>query len=96
MWIRNLFDSLNSRHSHATVRKEPRQRPAVCRLAVQSLENRCVPAPLSIGDVTVIEGVSGTKDAIAIVRLSEPSTKFVSVDYTTSSGSARACGLPAS
>jgi len=94
MWTRNLFDSLKSWGSNTPVRKrrreEPQRRPASCRLAVEALEDRCVPASLSIGDITAIEGVSGSKDATVIVRLSEPSTKTVSVNYTTSNGSARA------
>ena len=87
MWIHTVFDSLNPWRSLAPVRKvgcnEPRQQPAGCRLAVEALEDRSVPASLSIGDVTVLEGVSGTQNAAVVVSLSAPSTKTVTVDYLT-------------
>jgi hypothetical protein len=47
-----------------------------------------VPASLSIGDVTVIEGDSGTQTGAVVVTLSEPTTKNVTVNYTTANGSA--------
>jgi hypothetical protein len=43
---------------------------------------------LSVGDLTVIEGVAGTKNAEVIVSLSEPSSKTVSVSYATANGTA--------
>ena len=87
MWIHTVFDSLNPWRSLAPVRKvrcnEPRRQPASCRLAVEALEDRSVPASLSIGDVTVLEGVSGTQNVALIVSLSAPSNKTVTVNYLT-------------
>jgi hypothetical protein len=42
-----------------------------------------VPASLSISDVTVLEGVSGTQNAAVVVSLSAPSNKTVTVYYQT-------------
>src|SRR5262245_2073898 len=87
MWIRNLFDSLKPWRPRApaqtTWREASCRRSAVSRLAVEALEGRCVPASLSISDVAVMEGVSGTQNAAVIVSLSEPSTKTVTVNYNT-------------
>src|SRR5262245_47652412 len=64
-----------------------RRRPSATRLDVEALEDRSVPASLSIDQTTmVMEGVSGTQNAEAIVRLSQPSKRTVTVDYYTSSG----------
>jgi chitinase len=62
-----------------------RRRPSATRLAVTTLEDRSVPATLSIGDVGVWEGVSGSQNATAVVRLSQPSNRTVTVDYYTRS-----------
>jgi hypothetical protein len=94
MSIRNLFDSLNPSRSPTRLQKvrreEPRQRPVACRLAVEALEDRSVPASLSLSDVTVLEGVSGTQNAAVLVSLSAPSNKTVTVNYTTANGAALA------
>ena len=87
MWLRNLIDSLNPRNSRSPGRahcraKAPR-RSAATRLVVDALENRSVPASLSISDVGVWEGVSGTQNAEAVVRLSQPSNRTVTVNYYT-------------
>jgi hypothetical protein len=58
------------------------------RLHVEPLEDRCTPATLSIGDVTVLEGTSGTQTAAVTVTLSEPLKKPVSVNFATINGSA--------
>lgn len=87
MWIRNLLDTLRSWRSHTPAHKARRneqlRRPTSCRLGVEALEDRAVPASLSIGDVTVMEGVSGSPNALVIVSLSAPSTKTVTVNYKT-------------
>jgi chitinase len=92
MWIRNLFDSLKPWHSRTPVQKawreKSRRRPAASRLTVDALEDRCVPASLSVGDVAIMEGVSGTQNAALIVTLSAPSTKTVTVNYNTAYGTA--------
>lgn len=89
MWIRNLFDRLYQGRCRPSVqparRGTPRRRPAPCRLAVEALEDRSVPASLSISDVTVLEGISGTHNAAVTVRLSAPSNKTVTVDYHATS-----------
>jgi hypothetical protein len=66
----------------------PRRHSASTRLAVEPLEVRCVPASLSVGDVTVSEGVAGTQTAAVRVTLSEPLNKPVTVDYRTTDGAA--------
>src|SRR5262249_14659846 len=48
------------------------------------------PPALSIGDVAVTEGDSGTTDATFTVSLSAASGKTVTVDYATADGSAAA------
>jgi hypothetical protein len=60
------------------------------RLGIEALEDRCVPATLSVGDVTVTEGTSGVQYAAVRVTLSEPLRKPVTVNYGTSNGSATA------
>jgi hypothetical protein len=97
MWIHTVLDLLNPWRALAPVRKirrnEPRRQPASSRLAVEALEDRSVPASLSISDVTHLEGVSGTQSAALIVSLSAPSTKTVTVNYETTTifgGTARA------
>jgi hypothetical protein len=67
-----------------------RRRPAAPRLGVEPLEDRVVPATLSVRDVTVVEGASGVQNAAVHVTLSEPLKKTVSVSYGTSNGTAAA------
>lgn len=45
---------------------------------------------LTVGDVSVSEGAAGTKTAAFAVRLSEPSGRPITVEYTTADGTARA------
>jgi ribosomal protein L35AE/L33A len=47
---------------------------------------------VSIGDVTVLEGNSGTVGATFTMRLNAPSGRQVTVDYTSADGTARAPG----
>jgi len=89
MWIRNLFDSLKPRRLHTPLEKArpkaARRRLTACRPAVETLEDRSVPASLSISDAVVMEGVAGTHNAELKVLLSAPSNKTVRVDYRASS-----------
>lgn len=59
-------------------------------LSLESLEQRCVPAGLAIGDVVVTEGTSGTRFVEVPVTLSAPAAKTVQVNFQTVAGSARA------
>src|SRR5262245_3447575 len=95
MWIPNVFDRLLLWRSQTSVRltrrEGPPRRPVPCRLSVDALEDRSVPAAsLSISNTTVLEGVSGTQNAELVVRLSAPSHKTVTVNYSTVSGSGSA------
>src|SRR5262245_52448590 len=56
--------------------------------AFDRLEDRTVPASLSINNAFVSEGNSGTTDAIFTVFLSEASTQTVTVDFFTANGTA--------
>jgi hypothetical protein len=62
------------------------------RLSVEPLDDRCVPATLSVGDAVVTEGVSGVQNAAVTVTLSQPLKKPVSVNYGTANGTATAGG----
>jgi chitinase len=86
MEIRRLLGLLKSSRSH----QYTRPRSAGPRLSVEALEDRSVPASLSIGDVTVMEGTSGVSQASVVVTLSEASTRNVTVNYATANLSALA------
>jgi hypothetical protein len=70
----------------------PSRPRAAARLSLEALADRLVPSTLSVGDATGIEGISnaGTRTAAVVVRLDAPSTKTVSVNYSTADGTARA------
>ncbi len=68
----------------------PRRRPAAGRLAIEALEDRCVPASLTVSDVSILEGNVGTTNALVTVRLSAPSSSPVTVNYSTANGTALA------
>ena len=70
-----------------SIRSLTKRRP----LGFESLESRWVMAApaLSIADVAVVEGHSGTKQAVFSVTLSEPSKQIVRVRYATTAGSAQ-------
>ena len=53
------------------------------RLHVESLDDRCVPATLTVGDVTMMEGTSGVQYAAVPVTLTEPLNKTFTVSYRT-------------
>jgi hypothetical protein len=82
MRFRNPFAAPNSGPGPA------RRRRSAPRLTVESLDDRVVPAALSVGDVTVVEGASGVQNAAVTVTLSEPLRKPVTVDYRTANGTA--------
>src|SRR5262245_53662906 len=84
MWFRSLFD-FRKRGARRTNR-----RPSGCRLAVESLDERLVPASLSIGDAAIVEGNQGTQYAVVNVNLDAPSKQTVSVNYATGDGAATA------
>src|SRR5437867_1833698 len=79
-WLQKVF---GSRNAHA-----PR-RPT-CRFAVETLEDRLVPATLTVSDATLIEGNTGTTNAFVTVKLSSNSNPPVSVNYSTANGTALA------
>src|SRR4051812_45229054 len=92
MWFRNLLDSLKSGGSRTPAQQArhgaARRRPAARRLAIEALEDRCVPASLTVSDVSILEGNAGTRNALVTVSLSGSSNSPVSVDYSTANGTA--------
>lgn len=58
--------------------------------ALEALERRIMPASLSIGDVTIVEGNDGFQYALVSVNLDGPSHKTVTVKYATADGTAKA------
>jgi hypothetical protein len=87
MWFRSPLHSLSSRPT-SKWSNSARRRPRTC-LAVASLEERCVPAArFTIDDVSIVEGNSGSQNAIVTVRLTEPHGNNVEVSYNTADGSA--------
>jgi hypothetical protein len=86
MLFRSLLDTLMPRRNSRRSRRAPS--PLTNRLAVESLEDRLVPAAmLTIGDASIVEG---TTNAVVQVHLTEPHGNSVTVDYSTSNGSATA------
>ena len=69
--------------SHPTSAPRP-----VARLSVEALDDRVVPAALSVGDATIIEGNTGTQYALVSVTLDAPSKQTVTVNYATGAGTA--------
>jgi len=57
-------------------------------LSVEPLDDRIVPARLSVADATVVEGNAGTQYAQVTVRLDTPSWRTVTVNYATAGASA--------
>ena len=62
------------------------------RLSVEPLDDRIVPARLSVAAAAIVEGNSGTQYAQVTVRLDAPSQRTVTVNYATAGGSATAGG----
>ena len=89
MWFPTLFDSVKTARSRTPVCH--RRRPAGYGLAVEVLEDRLVPASLSVSDFTLLEGNTGSTNAIVTVTLSAPSAQTVTVQhYSTADGTALA------
>src|SRR5262245_54856215 len=92
MWFRTVFDSLKARTRRSpvrTTRRSPsRLRPASYRLGVEPLEDRLVPASLTVSDVSIVEGSAGTRSAMVTVSMIGSSNPTVSVDYRTANGTA--------
>jgi large repetitive protein len=94
MRFRTLFDALNQDASRPPVQPvrqgASRPRPAPCRLAVEALEDRSVPASLWVSDVTLVEGHAGAQYAEVRVSLDAPTNKTVTVNFGTADGTALA------
>jgi Calx-beta domain len=95
MGFRHLFDTLKPQRSRTpgrqARRRSPCRQPAPCRLSVETLEDRYVPAAvLALGDVALLEGNDGTQHAEVTVTLSEPHGNNVTVSYRTGAGTATA------
>jgi hypothetical protein len=95
MLFRKLTDFLipgRSRTAAQPTRRGPaNRRPTPCPLAVETLEDRCVPAAtFSLGGATVLEGNAGTQNALVTVTVSEPHPNSVTVNYSTADGTATA------
>jgi hypothetical protein len=93
MWLKNFFGARKPDPARARVRPTQREnvrQPATCRLAVESLDDRFVPAALSVSDALVVEGAGTTQLAVVSVSLNAPSNKTVSVNYATANGTATA------
>ena len=86
MLFRSLFDGLKSMSARHWA---TRQRPVTRRLTLEALEDRAVPASLSVGDVTLLEGNVGTQYASVPVTLSAPSAQTVTVNFRTADGTAK-------
>jgi hypothetical protein len=82
MSIRNMLEFFSPRSGS----RSKKQRPS--RLRLESCDDRAVPASLSISDVSILEGNSGTRNAQVTVSLTGASNPTVSVGYVTASGSA--------
>jgi len=82
-----LFDRLFRFVKHRPAGAARRRR---VRLTLEALDERLVPASLSVGDAVILEGNSGTQYALVSVNLDAPSKHTVSVNYATADGSASA------
>jgi len=85
---------LGGRRERSTTRRGKRSRsrkPLDVRLSLELLEERAVPAVLTINDTTVLEGNGGTPNqAIFTVSLDQVQTQDVTVNYGTVNGTATA------
>lgn len=82
MFFERLFRFVKHRPTGAA-----RRRPV--RLTLETLDERLVPASLSVGDAVILEGNSGAQYALVSVNLDAPTNKTVTVNYATADGSAR-------
>lgn len=69
---------------------QPSWSRSVARPHVEVLDNRIVPATLSVTDAILIEGNAGTRYALVSVTLDAPSRQTVAVRYATVDGTAKA------
>ncbi|MCI0379871.1 MAG: hypothetical protein L0215_20000, partial [Gemmataceae bacterium] len=87
MSFRTLLNRLIARPYSNRDRKA--LRPATCRLALESLEDRLTPAAvMSVWNAAILEGNTGTQNVAVTVTLSEPHSNAVSVNYSTADGTA--------
>src|SRR5262245_30513516 len=90
MSFRTLLDRLRP-GAMSNRRGRTRLQPRTCRLDVESLEDRAVPAAmLTIGDVAIVEGNNGTQCALVTVNVTEPHGNSITVNYNTADGTANA------
>ena len=85
MIFRQLFRSSEAGGS----RRLTQQSSGRCRLGLEALDDRIVPASLSVGDTAVVEGDGTTQIAVVSVTLNAPSNRSVSVNYATANGTAK-------
>jgi hypothetical protein len=90
MLFHDLFRSRNSGPTRRPIQQSRGRQPAPCRLAVEALDDRIVPASLSVTDDLIVEGAGTTQLAVVSVTLNAPSNKTVSVNYATADGTATA------
>jgi chitinase len=70
---------------------QARARRRACGLAVEALEDRLTPSGVfSIGDITILEGNTGTLNALVPVTLTGAHGNNVTVEYRTTAGTATA------
>jgi hypothetical protein len=72
----------------AAARTRRRARAGTFHQQFDWLEPRCVPAELTISNASILEGASGTTDAVFTVFLSQATAQTVTVDFFTSNGTA--------
>ena len=93
MWYRSLFHSVSHRSSSDPARQAPHlaeRKPAGRPVHVEPLEERLVLSSVTVADVAVTEGDAGVRQALVTVRLSQASSKAVTVNYRTADGTATA------
>jgi VCBS repeat-containing protein len=84
-WIPGWLKSRRELSARGTRKPSP-SKPR--KISIERLEDRSVPATLSITDVSLTEGNSGQKDFVFSVSLSEASAATVTVQYSTAEGTA--------
>lgn len=92
MWFRNIFDFAKAGHSptRASRRGDERKQLLARRLLVEALEARSLLASLTMVDVSLVEGDTGTQYAAVAVKLDASSTRTVTVNYGTIDATASA------
>jgi hypothetical protein len=78
MWFRSLFKSLKSRPSVATFRHSP-HRPRTPRLAVEALEDRCLPSTFTV--TNLLDSGAGSLRAAVVAANANPGPD--AIDFTT-------------